>query len=258
MGTTMDILALDFDGVICDSVGEVAVAAWRGAALLWPDRFRGDAPVEIVQRFRRVRPVMETGYESILLVRLLRDGCSIDKILDDAPCLLSDLMRKESLSKDQLVHLLGKERDAWIDHDLQGWLDMHDFYDGVVEAVNRTDLKVYIITTKEKRFALSLCRAVDLQIPEKRIFGLESGKKKDVLATLSRRYDTACFHFVEDRLETLIQMRGGVEFDLRLYLAAWGYNTVDACDKAEKMSKITVLTQDQFPDFVRMPSNFAT
>jgi hypothetical protein len=53
-------------------------------------------------------------------------------------------------------------------------------------------------------------------------------------------------------------MKGVVEFDLRLYLAAWGYNTVDACDKAEKMSKITVLTQDQFPDFVRMPSNFAT
>ncbi len=254
----MDILALDFDGVICDSAGEAAVAGWKGAAQLWPQRFRGDAPLEIVEGFRRGRPVMEFGYESILLVRLLRDGCSIDKILDDAPSLFSGLIRNESLIIDNLVHVFGQTRDAWMGDDLQGWLDMHTFYHGVVEAVNQSNLTVYIITTKEKRFALSLCRAVNLQIPEKNILGLENGKKEDVMVTLSRRHHEACFHFVEDRLATLIRMKDGVGFDVRLYLADWGYNTLDARDKAEKMSEITVLSQNQFPTFMRKPSNFVT
>ena len=115
----MDILALDFDGVICDSAGEAAVAGWKGAARLWPQRFRGDAPLEIVEGFRRGRPVMEFGYESILLVRLLRDGCSIDKILDDAPSLFSGLIRNESLIIDNLVHVFGhpaQSRCAGVGH----------------------------------------------------------------------------------------------------------------------------------------------
>ena len=252
----MDILALDFDGVICDSAGEAAITGWKGAARLWPRRFSGDAPDEIVQKFRQVRPVMETGFESILLARLLRDGYPVSKILENSTTLISGLMRDERITQDELVSVFGQARDDWMTDDLPGWLDMHEFYDGTVEALNQSELPVYIITTKEKRFALSLCREVALRIPEENIFGLESGKKQHVLAELSQRHPMACFHFLEDRLATLLPMIDGFDFDVHLYFARWGYHTFDQCAKAEKIPKIIVLTQDQFPAFVRMPSNF--
>jgi phosphoglycolate phosphatase-like HAD superfamily hydrolase len=252
----MDILALDFDGVICDSAGEAAITGWKGAARLWPRRFAGDAPDEIVKKFRQVRPVMETGFESILLARLLRDGCPVSKILEDATALFSGLMRDEGITQDELVPVFGQTRDTWIADDLHGWLDMHDFYEGTVEALNQSEIPVYIITTKEKRFARSLCHHAALRIPEENIFGLESGKKQLVLTTLSRRHEKACFHFLEDRLETLISMINGFDFDTRLYFARWGYHTVDQCDKAHTFPEIKVLTQDQFPGFVKKPSHF--
>jgi phosphoglycolate phosphatase-like HAD superfamily hydrolase len=248
-----EILALDFDGVICDSAGELVVSGWKGAGRLWPERFAGDPPDEIVRRFRRVRPVMKTGYESILLVRLLRYGFSVGKILQNGSALLSDIMRNESLEEEMLVRLFGQTRDIWIGSDLEGWIGLHEFYDGVVEAVNLSDLPVYIITTKEKRFAVALCRAAGLKIPEEHIFGLESGKKCDVLAALSIRHPTARLHFVEDRLPTLIGMIDGVDFDAQLYFADWGYITDTDREKAEKIPEIQILTLDQFPDLVTNP-----
>lgn len=253
----MDILALDFDGVICDSAGEAAVAGWRGAARLWPGRFQGDPPAEMIEEFRQVRPVMETGYESILLARLLRDGYTVPEILESSTGLFSGLMRDACITRDELVPLFGETRDRWIADDLRGWLDMHDDYEGIVDALNQSDLPVYIITTKEKRFALSLCDDIALRIPEADIFGLESGNKQHVLAKLSGRHENPRFHFVEDRLPTLMQMVDGVDFDVRLYFATWGYHTADERDKADTIPQINVLTQDQFPRFVNMPSRFS-
>jgi hypothetical protein len=41
----MDVFALDFDGVLCDSVAEAAVTAWRGGGKLWP-HWQGEEPAD--------------------------------------------------------------------------------------------------------------------------------------------------------------------------------------------------------------------
>ena len=57
--------ALDFDGVVCDSVGESSLSAWKAATALWPDIFDTDAARDakagILEDMRVVRPVVETG-----------------------------------------------------------------------------------------------------------------------------------------------------------------------------------------------------
>ena len=67
------IYALDFDGVICDSAIETAITGWKAASGIWQD-MQGSAPEAIVARFREVRPIIETGYEAILVIRLLHLG----------------------------------------------------------------------------------------------------------------------------------------------------------------------------------------
>jgi hypothetical protein len=68
------LYALDFDGVLCDSCGESFISALKAAKIRWPQIFQSvDAATEtwILEETRTVRPVVETGYENLLLVRLL-------------------------------------------------------------------------------------------------------------------------------------------------------------------------------------------
>jgi hypothetical protein len=63
-GCAKRLLALDFDGVICDSCGESSLSAWKAATKLWPNIFTGaalDRKDELLEKMRAVRPVVETG-----------------------------------------------------------------------------------------------------------------------------------------------------------------------------------------------------
>ncbi len=68
--THSTIYALDFDGVICDSAVETAITGWKAAGTLWADMPTA-VPQEKIEQFRLIRPMIETGYEAILAMRLL-------------------------------------------------------------------------------------------------------------------------------------------------------------------------------------------
>mmetsp|Transcript_5497 Transcript_5497/g.9798 ORF Transcript_5497/g.9798 Transcript_5497/m.9798 type:complete len:110 (-) Transcript_5497:160-489(-) len=73
------LFALDFDGVVCDSCDELYQTAYLAAKDIWPGTFtpanRWQAmPDWLVESTRRVRPVLETGWEGILMVRVLADA----------------------------------------------------------------------------------------------------------------------------------------------------------------------------------------
>ena len=59
------VWAFDFDGVVCDSVGESSLSAWRAAEGKWPDIFgtveARSQQARVVEEMRVVRPVIETG-----------------------------------------------------------------------------------------------------------------------------------------------------------------------------------------------------
>ena len=106
------VFALDFDGVLCDSVGESALAGWRAAQRLWPHLFSTPAALaereRVVEQMRRVRPVVETGYENVVQVRLLLEGTSPQAILDGWERLLPDSMTRWGLEREALVELFGR------------------------------------------------------------------------------------------------------------------------------------------------------
>ncbi len=246
----MDILALDFDGVVCDSAVEMAATAWLCAVELWPEEFKGTVSKKQVQAFRECRPVIEIGYESILLHRLLASGHDRNHILSNFKELRAAVMKREGLEENTLVTLFGRIRDEWIQRDPESWLKLHEFYPGVVEALNkRAVAPIYIITTKQKRFACSLVRRAGININDSRIFGLESGNKGKVLTELSQRHPGAVFHFVEDRFKTLEAMKSLSGLDVRLYFAIWGYNTAGEQSQAAGIPGIAML---ELTDFIKL------
>ena len=67
-----DILALDFDGVLCDGMREYFEASRRTYMRVWPDEQTPGE--ELFPAFRTLRPVIMTGWEMPVLLRALVQG----------------------------------------------------------------------------------------------------------------------------------------------------------------------------------------
>ena len=203
------ILALDFDGVICDSAPENAATAWLCCCRLWPERFSGPPPREQVERFcRELRPYMETGYQSIVQTEGLWRGESLERLTTGFGEGLAELVERLGVSIPRLKELFGGERDRWLQEDEAGWLGYNRFYPGAAEALRRllSRCQVRILTTKEERFVLRLMEREGVPFPPEEVFGLGRIRNKETtLEEWGREGEVDC---VEHRLATLEGVEG--------------------------------------------------
>ncbi|KAK2361983.1 ribosomal RNA small subunit methyltransferase G [Trifolium repens] len=261
-----ELYALDFDGVICDSCGESSLSALKAAKVRWPSLFDGvDSTTQdwIVDQMHIVRPVVETGYENLLLVRLLletrtpsirkssvAEGLAVEGILENWSKLKPIIMEEWGENRDALIDLFGKVRDEWLEQDFAAWIGANRIYHGVSDALKFASSRVYIVTTKQSRFADALLRELaGVTIPPERIYGLGTGPKVEILKQLQNRpeHQGLTLHFVEDRLATLKNVIKEPELDKwNLYLGNWGYNTAQEKEEAAAISRIRVLELSDF------------
>jgi hypothetical protein len=139
------LFALDFDGVLVDSAAETALSGFAAARRLWPGApwltrrlRRPDQMESLVDRFRAIRPCLETGWESSILLHLLTEGYTTADIMGRFQAGLRDeTMEKLGVDKDACNAALKAARTEWIEEDGSGedWLDAHGFYDGACDAV---------------------------------------------------------------------------------------------------------------------------
>lgn len=252
------LLALDFDGVLCDGRREYFQSAWRAYRQIWPAVER-HPPESLAAPFYRLRPVVETGWEMPLLLRALILAYPEDHLLQNWTTIAPQLLTAEHLTQSQLQSALDSERDAWIQADLAGWLHLHQFYPGTiarVEAAIAAGVTVVIITTKESRFVTQLLQEAGVGQPLPRIFGREQQRPKPaILRELQQQDPLASIWFVEDRLQTLqnVQQQSDLA-NVELFLADWGYNTAAERELARQVlptpssqsRRLHLLTLDQF------------
>lgn len=237
------LYALDFDGVICDSAIETGMTGWKVACQLWPD-MPTEIPSDMLEKFRQVRPVMETGYEAILIMRKLFEGISSRLLLDHFAIQIKTIIRRDELNVAGLKRRFGEHRDTWIHDHLDEWIMMNPLFEGIAEKLRKIDNQLtYIITTKQERFVSQILKANNITFPEKHIYGLERElSKQQILADLSASHLDHHIVFVEDRLPTLINVNDDSRLaNVQLYFADWGYNTDQDKLAAREQTKITTI-----------------
>ncbi len=227
------IYALDFDGVICDSAVETAITGWKAASSIWSDMPK-TVPLAMVDRFRIVRPIIETGYEALLVMRLLYLEETVEAIYSGYGDKVQTLLQQTKVTVDDLKKLFGETRDVWIANDLADWIDMNPLFVGVAAKLRQfgQHRPWYVVTTKQERFVKQILKAHAIELADERIFGLDRSMSKiEVLKELLKIHPNETVYFVEDRLPTLLNVLHSEELvGVKPIFAAWGYNTAE--DKA--------------------------
>lgn len=227
------LLVLDFDGVVCDGVEEMVESSWRTLARLSPPA----APLtdELKARFRELRPTIESGWEMVVLVGVLAETSPAqDEALKSAAAWAAArdaFVQAQGLNQRQLTVEFDASRADWIRRDRASWVAAHRFYPGVADLLRRlirADRLVYILSTKGKEFLDVLIESQKVPLPSERVIGKAEPRrdKWDVLAELAAKHGVAPTDvwFVEDRLETLLEMRRKAPgFPARVFFASWGY-----------------------------------
>jgi phosphoglycolate phosphatase-like HAD superfamily hydrolase len=235
------VLALDFDGVICDGMHEYFESAWRAYRRLRPSA-PPEPPAGVFERFARLRPVIETGWEMPTLLHAVLGGAVESEIF------------------------AGWRPDAWLadlgaTRDESGWLAAHRFYPGVIERLRPLvagPVRVYVVTTKGARFAQKLLERQGVAVTPSQVYGKEARRpKRAILLELAAGGDGTGVWFVEDRLQTLRDVKAEQALARAgLFLAAWGYNTPPERAAAQQDDRISLLTLDRFAgDFGKWPAS---
>lgn len=255
------ILALDFDGVLCDGLIEYFQTAWRTYCHIWKPS-QQTPPADLAQSFYRLRPVIEIGWEMPVLVRALILNLPQDKISQEWPVVAKQILEEDSLNGADIGTKLDSLRDEWIAGDLAGWLALHRFYPGVVEKMRSLleaqSPRFYIVTTKEGRFVRQLLQEQGIDLPDQYIIGKENKRPKhQILRELlaASNNDAATIWFVEDRLKTLLTVQEQPDLNqVGLYLADWGYNTPAQHEYVRHHERIRLLSLPEFAqDFSAWP-----
>ncbi|MEM8642222.1 MAG: HAD family hydrolase [Cyanobacteria bacterium P01_G01_bin.54] len=248
---TQQLLALDFDGVICDGLAEYFQTTCRAYGELWTDS--SDVALEPYRDgFYAARPIIESGWEMPVMLRALVLGQGRTEILASWPPIRDEILRQTQLTQSQFAQTVDGVRDRAITEELRTWLALHCFYPGVVEQLQRwlaqPDVDIWIISTKEGRFIAQLLQQAGVELPRSQILGKESRQPKYVtLGQLRDRFPTAALTFVEDRLPALEQVLPIPELAaVHLYLADWGYNTATLRAQVKTGERIQLLSLEQF------------
>ncbi|NEZ56871.1 HAD family hydrolase [Adonisia turfae] len=257
-----DVLAFDFDGVICDGLIEYFQTAWRAYCKLFkPDSL--EPPKGLAKQFYPLRPVIETGWEMPMLLRALVSGKTAEEIIPGWPTLALPFLEETQLTQAEAAKILDGERDHWIATDLDNWLAQHRFYPNMLTVLQASLEKrpTYIVSTKEGRFIQQLLKQSGVAMPAENILGKEVKRPKyETLRLLTASHmaqtetdqEVQGYHpappsiwFIEDRIKALQSVKKQPDLDhVELFLADWGYNLGPERQAAQEDDRIHLLSLD--------------
>ncbi len=264
-----DLLALDFDGVICDGLQEYFQTAWQAYGRAWriaEIATKITPPQGLAEQFYRLRPVIETGWEMPVLIAGLVQGVDEAAILADWPQVRQAILENEReyggenerQDPRQLAQQVDGERDRQIQTNLDQWLALHRFYPGVLgqlQAIQASSTQLFIVSTKEGRFIQQLLAEAGVALDPAQIIGKAIKQPKyQTLRDLKAQFNAQegrnpSLWFVEDRLEALrgVQAQEDLQ-EVRLFLVDWGYNLEGDRQAAQADSQISLLSLQRFTD----------
>lgn len=256
------ILALDFDGVICNSAMECLITSYGVYAAARGDDYshRLDAvPAATRERFFALRPFIRDGQDYMLILHVIEQGIAIES-QDDfdraADTLAPEMLALYGLGAlrelEDVFQAARRARRAANDGD---WLASNTLYGGMRTALmaHRRDFAaIFITTSKPSAPARDILAHHGIALADDHVLGQDKvGESKHKNKHLARVRDVTeapfgNIHFLEDQVSHL---EAASPLQVNTYLAGWGYNT-DAQRQRALAAGARVLREDDIADWM--------
>jgi phosphoglycolate phosphatase-like HAD superfamily hydrolase len=221
------LLALDFDGVICDSAREAFVVAVRTFGETFPELRLAPAAETDADLFARFLESMPLGNRAedyaVTLAALARGVALTDQAAYDAFHAGIERARLRGFHKQ-----FYRVRKDWAERDPEGWLARMAPYPGLCDLLRRRagDVRLAIATAKDRHSVRPILEAYGVSdlFPDGFVLDKDAGEKKrthvEQLAALAG-CSASETTFVDDKVNHLEDVAAA---GARCVLAAWGYN----------------------------------
>ena len=246
--TKMKILAMDFDGVIADSILECAVVGYNGYEIYCSRNQRVKTPDEIqsdkLNKFRIMRPYIRSGEDYIYLFQAIYDDTFISNQEE------FDNFRKDHINRrDSYYQIFYSTRQMMMKSDYKNWIKLNSLYDGMNEFLKSKRVMIHIVSTKASRYIIEILKSNDIEFDLNRIH--EAGRissKTDIIMGLLKDHHLLAqeLSFFDDHLDTLHKVEST---GVRCLLAGWGYNTVRQRSKCYDLNFELVDIQQFYQQF---------
>ena len=246
------ILALDFDGVIVNSIEECLVVGYNSLQkhLGLGGFINGlnELEEEQVLASRRMRNFIRHSEDYVYIFYALQRGTSIRNQSE-----FDNFLKRHADLKDSFHKIFYRERSQLLEKDTAHWLKLNPLYPGMRDFIRtyRYPERLVIITTKRAEFVEVTLAATGIRFPATNLFSADQGRSKSVLIAellSSRAIQPPELHFIDDQVDTLITAK---PLGVNLYLARWGYTNKEQIRLAEQ-EKIPVLSRNEFFNHFRI------
>jgi hypothetical protein len=241
------ILALDFDGVVIDSILECLVTAYNAYSIhSGRNEFRTNIDqfeLSEIAAFRRSRIYIRRGEDYVFLLQAAADHVRV-KSQDE----FDRFLELNSGFREEYRNLFYSQRKTLQERDLPGWLALNPMYPGI-ESFLRLNIKAdewFVVTTKDLESVHHILNSRNIPFhPENLFQASKTFRKPHILSHISslRGVEEKNIHFVDDHPATLIEVAEQTE--VLSYCAIWGYNSSEQMAGLQK-NNISVLTLEDF------------
>ena len=243
------ILALDFDGVIADSIAECLVVGYNAYSKYTGKRNAiaslSDLSPDVFAEGRRLRNFIRAGQDYVYIHMVIDLGENIpDQMAYDA------FTEKYADRFDDYFQLFYAERQRLLDEQPEVWNSLNPLYPGIQLLLQRypEKEKLYIVTTKKVAYVIEILKSNHIELVERNMFHAhKSFPKADIIQHISELAEISAkdIVFVDDQVDTLIKV---APTGASCYLATWGYNNEEQQNKS-LMNHIPHLKRT---DFIQM------
>lgn len=234
-GSSIALLCLDFDGVLCNSINECMLVAFNA----YSGRRHGNCealPGEYREMFTRLRYLVRDPSEFFFLVDAYYKQEAIGErrfteLASTAPSACREF-------RDRFFAARREFKDA----DPKAWLSLNPPYAELVRFIKETSVPVDVVTTKNEESVESLLAEYGIRDRVGQTFGQQAlsvygGKAGAIREACKRRaVSPSNVAYLDDHLKHLADVR---ETGVQLWYAAWGYTNPAV---AEIPTDIRVLT----------------
>jgi len=241
-----DVLALDFDGVIADSLKECLVMGFNAfSKYKQQDRkihHLNELDLQMMEESKRIRKYIRTGEDYVFIFLALDENVVINDQRE------FDTFKEKNRTLQPVFHDLFYQQREWFSRVWpHQWIELNPLYPNMTNYLQtfKNLHRLFIITTKEIEYVHLILKAHGIVLKEDNCNHAHADwSKKDIIHKIIKQLNisAAQFHFIDDQADTLLKVQ---PLGIHCYLAAWGYNDAEQAGLAAR-NHIDALQLDDF------------